>query len=203
MTASAKRTSLSRSLMLLGFSAATLLLPVQRQAAASTPTNMGAATSDAKPGMKLPPIEEPGLFLPFEEKAPASNAQDTRLVIKLSDRKVYLYRGNNVQVSYPIGVGKAGWETPTGTFKVIDMQRNPAWQHPFSGKIIPPGTDNPLGLRWIAFWTDGNNQIGLHGTPQENLVGQAVSHGCVRMRNRDILALFEKVSVDTPVIVQP
>jgi hypothetical protein len=67
----------------------------------------------------------------------------------------------------------------------------------------PPGPENPLGARWIGFWTDGNNAIGFHGTPHEHLIGQAVSHGCVRMRNTDVIELYERIRVGAQVIVQP
>ncbi|WP_369831820.1 L,D-transpeptidase [Chlorogloea sp. CCALA 695] len=135
--------------------------------------------------------------------SPASNTETTNLVLKLSDRRVYLYQGNKLTNSYPVAIGKAGWETPVGSYKVMEMQRDPIWQHPWTGKLVPPGAKNPLGARWIGFWTDGKNFIGFHGTPQENLLGQAVSHGCVRMRNQDILALYAQVDVGTPVTVKP
>ena len=135
--------------------------------------------------------------------SPASNTETTNLVLKLSDRRVYLYQGNKLTNSYPVAIGKAGWETPVGSYKVMEMQRDPIWQHPWTGKLVPPGAKNPLGARWIGFWTDGKNFIGFHGTPQENLIGQAVSHGCVRMRNQDILALYAQVDVGTPVTVKP
>jgi lipoprotein-anchoring transpeptidase ErfK/SrfK len=150
----------------------------------------------------LPPLGAPSLYLPSEETTPESTVDNTYLVIKLSQRRVYVYQNDKLKVSYPIAVGKAGWETPMGTYKVIDMQRDPAWEHPWSGEVIPPGPDNPLGARWIGFWTDGRNFIGFHGTPNEHLVGQAVSHGCIRMRNKDILALYALVSMGTPVKVE-
>jgi L,D-transpeptidase ErfK/SrfK len=125
----------------------------------------------------------------------------TYLLIKLSRRRVYFYKNGKLQTSYPIAIGKAGWETPVGTFEIIDMQRDPVWENPFTGKIIPPGRNNPLGVAWIGFWTDGINQIGFHGTYNENLVGQPVSHGCIRMRNRDILKLYEQVNISTLVKV--
>jgi L,D-transpeptidase ErfK/SrfK len=135
--------------------------------------------------------------------SPTSTTQITQVIIKLSDRRVYLYRGNELATSYPVAIGKAGWETPVGRYKVMEMQRNPIWQHPLTGKLFPPGAENPLGARWIGFWTDGNNFIGFHGTPQEELVGRAVSHGCVRMRNQDILALYAQLEIGTPVTVEP
>ncbi len=131
----------------------------------------------------------------------SSQTMNIRLVIKLSQRKVYLYNGDQEITNYPIAVGKKGWETPKGDFKVIDMLENPSWEHPWNGTVIGPGPENPLGDRWIGFWTDGKNFIGFHGTPAEQLVGQAVSHGCIRMRNNDVRKLFEQVRVGTPVMV--
>ncbi|MEG3440191.1 L,D-transpeptidase [Pannus brasiliensis CCIBt3594] len=126
---------------------------------------------------------------------------DTRLVLNLKQRRLYVYRGDKAIASYRVAIGRKGWETPIGQFSVIQMVRDPAWEHPLTGQIVPSGGKNPLGARWIGFWTDGKNSIGFHGTPDEHLIGRAVSHGCVRMRNRDIKTLFEKVSVGTPVTV--
>ncbi len=126
-----------------------------------------------------------------------------RLVIRLSKRRVFYYEGTQEITSYPIAVGKKGWETPRGSFAIINMVRDPAWQHPWNGEIMPPGPDNPLGDRWIGFWSDGKNMIGFHGTPNEESVGRAASHGCIRMKNNDVRALFEKVAIGAPVIVEP
>jgi hypothetical protein len=127
----------------------------------------------------------------------------THLVLSISERQVYAYQDDRILKTFPVAVGKGGWETPTGEFKVQRMIRNPAWQSPWTGEVIPPADDNPLGLRWIGFWTDGKDVIGFHGTPNESLIGQAVSHGCVRMKNRDIVALFELVEVGMTVKVIP
>lgn len=124
------------------------------------------------------------------------------LVVDLSDRKVYFYYDNKLQTTYAIAVGQPGWETPTGAFTVENMQVNPTWQHPITGEIIPPGPNNPLGSRWIGFTSNKNLEIGFHGTDQTNLLGQAVSHGCVRMRNQDIQAIYAQISVGTPVSVR-
>ncbi len=128
---------------------------------------------------------------------------DARLVVSLSDRQVTLYRGSSVQATYPIAVAQAGWETPTGTFQVLNKEQNPIFVHPITGEEIPPGADNPLGVAWVGFWTDGESEIGFHGTNQEELIGEAVSHGCLRMRNADIEAIYAQVSEGTPVVVQP
>lgn len=126
-----------------------------------------------------------------------------RLVIRLSDRRVYLYRGDRLERSFPVAIGRAGWETPTGEFEVLSKLENPGWTNPLTNEVFPPGPDNPLGDRWIAFWTDGNNEIGFHGTPNPESVGQAASHGCVRMYNEDVQELFQLVEIGTVVTVEP
>lgn len=126
----------------------------------------------------------------------------TRLVVKLSDRHVYLYKDDHVIGKYSLAVGQAGWETPTGSYKILDKEQNPSWVHPITGIETPPGPNNPLGKAWIGFWTDGKTEIGFHGTNQEELIGQAVSHGCLRMRNEDIENIFAQVDIGTPVIVE-
>ncbi len=126
----------------------------------------------------------------------------SRLVVDLSDARVYSYWGDRLIASYPIAVGQPGWETPTGSFQVLYLKRNPVWKHPITGDPIPAGPNNPLGDRWIGFWADERHQIGFHGTNKEQLVGQAVSHGCLRMRNTDIRALYEQVNLGTQVIVR-
>lgn len=153
------------------------------------------------PNPLTPPL--PDTPAPDSPAAVAPNPTISHLVIRLGERRVYAHQGDTVLHSYPIAVGRQGWETPTGEFAIFQMLENPAWEHPWNGTVIPPGPDNPLGDRWIGFWSDGTNVIGFHGTPAEELVGQAVSHGCIRMKNNDVRALFEQVTVGTPVRVQP
>ncbi|MGB3790828.1 MAG: L,D-transpeptidase [Phormidesmis sp.] len=135
-------------------------------------------------------------------KAPASVAQSpVTLRLSLTGRHLEVETPGKPVVRYDVAVGQADWQTPVGSFAVTSMIEQPAWQHPITKEDIPPGPDNPLGDRWIGFWTDGEAQIGFHGTNQEELIGQAVSHGCVRMRNRDIRDLYERVSIGTSVEV--
>lgn len=135
--------------------------------------------------------------------SPTAPLQATRIVLKRSERIVYVYQGEQELARFPVAVGKPGWETPLGAFHVSSMVKNPGWTHPFTGEIMPPGSNNPLGERWIEFWTDGTNSIGFHGTSNRASVGQAASHGCVRMYNEDIEQMYQWVSEHTPVIVQP
>lgn len=142
----------------------------------------------------IPPLGSSEHFLP--------EIIESRLILRLQERRVYYYEGEELISSYPVAIGREGWETPTGSFQILQKVEHPSWEHPFTGDVIPPGPENPLGVRWLGFWTDGQNFIGFHGTPNEELIGQAVSHGCVRMRNQDIIALFDKVEMGTPVIVE-
>lgn len=127
----------------------------------------------------------------------------TKLVLNLKERRVYAYNEDKVLMSYPVAIGKKGWETPTGNFKVIQMIKDPVWQNPWNGKIVPSGPKGPIGERWIGFWSDGKNTIGFHGTPTVKSLGTAASHGCVRMRNEDVKVLFEVVTPGLPVVVVP
>ncbi|NJR50908.1 MAG: L,D-transpeptidase [Leptolyngbyaceae cyanobacterium CSU_1_3] len=128
---------------------------------------------------------------------------DSKIVVDLSDRRVFLYKQNRRVASYLVAIGQEGWETPTGSFKVLQMYRNPVWQHPITGQKILPGKKNPLGQWWIGFTNQEDLLIGFHGTAEEDLLGQAVSHGCVRMKNLDIGKIYREVAIGTPVTVRP
>jgi L,D-transpeptidase ErfK/SrfK len=181
----------------------------------SSPTIEVPATDNQ--ALEVPPIDNQALEIPslpslgaaddYLPIAPSTTpvvvAETLRLELRLGERKVYVFNNDEIIASYPVAIGRAGWETPTGNFVVRDMIENPGWENFRTGEVMPPGEDNPLGVRWISFWTDGVNEIGFHGTTDEELIGQAVSHGCVRMRNQDVTALFSKVAIGTPVVVKP
>lgn len=168
------------------------LLPL-RPATALPTASQGSAVTALQP-LDLPPLGTATRFLP----------EQLKLILKLRERRVYLYKDEEVAASYPVAVGKRGWETPTGTFKILHKVKNPVWENPFNGYVIPAGANNPLGDRLIVFAPMGKEgYVGFHGTTNESLIGQAVSHGCVRMKNNDIRALFEQVNVGTPVVVVP
>ena len=108
--------------------------------------------------------------------------------------------------TYPIAVGKAGLETPAGLYDVQWKETNPSWHVPNSswagalaGKTIPPGPDDPIKARWMAF----NGGAGIHGIdPSEyGSIGHNASHGCVRMRIPDVIELYDQTPVHTPVFV--
>jgi lipoprotein-anchoring transpeptidase ErfK/SrfK len=106
--------------------------------------------------------------------------------------------------SYPIAVGQQGLQTPAGLYHVQDKVVNPSWQVPFSswtgslaGQVIPPGPDDPLKARWLGIF----NGAGIHGTDETWSIGHAVSHGCVRMTIPDVIDLYDRVKVGTPVYI--
>lgn len=140
---------------------------------------------------------------------------DVYLLLRLRERRLYLMRSADDDRparrldSFPVAIGRKEFATPTGRFRVTEKIVDPAflqfdWENParVTGRI-DPGPDNPLGLRWIGFTTAYGWDIGFHGTPRPELLGQAVSHGCVRMRNSDVVKLYGRIDVGTPVIVQP
>lgn len=157
--------------------------------------------------LKLKDDDEPKISLVLklkQQKITLLKLKQPRVILlKLKQKMVYVYLGSSLQNSYPVAIGKSGWETPTGKFQVIQMLKNPGWTNFQTGELVEPGNSNPLGERWIAFWTDHKDLIGFHGTPDRASVGLAVSHGCVRMYNEDVRELYKMVRIGTPVIVEP
>ncbi len=139
------------------------------------------------------------------QTAYATDAQvvtDSRIVLNLQQRRVYLYKSDMLVSSYPVAVGTAETPTPRGEFSVSQMIENPVWQSPWTGEVHQPGPDSALGLRWIEFATSDKGAFGFHGTPTLDSIGTAASNGCVRMRNEDVVALFSQVGVGTSVTIQ-
>jgi lipoprotein-anchoring transpeptidase ErfK/SrfK len=153
---------------------------------------------------KVPALSSPYAVNPNRQLWDRAAMKVTRLEVSISKRKVTAFHGEIALKSYPVAVGKSGWGTPVGSHKVLQTIEYPAWENPFTGDVIPSkDPENPLGDRWIGFWTDGNNWSGFHGTPNRASVGQAASHGCIRMYNEDIRELFANVSVGAVVKVIP
>ncbi|MBA3301032.1 MAG: L,D-transpeptidase family protein [Thermoleophilaceae bacterium] len=109
--------------------------------------------------------------------------------------------------TYKVAVGQAAFDTPGGLRSIQSIQPNPTWNVPskpwagaLAGQTIPPGDPrNPLKAFFLALGGDG---IGIHGTAEEWSIGTRASHGCIRMRVRDVKDLRKRVSVGTPVRVR-
>jgi len=141
----------------------------------------------------------------------AAAPSPVHLLLRVAERRLYLiddHRGAPVE-SFPIAVGRTGHETPIGTFAVVQMIEHPDFDvvdpkdYTRLVRRIPPGPENPLGERWIGFLRDATGTTGIHGTPHPELLGQAVSGGCIRMRNADVVRVYERVQLGTPVVIEP
>ncbi|OCA85339.1 L,D-transpeptidase [Pseudobacillus wudalianchiensis] len=94
-----------------------------------------------------------------------------------------LFDGNKLIKAYPIAVGKILSPTPSGTYTIINKQRNPG---------------GPFGVLWMGL---SKPHYGIHGTNNPASIGKNVSHGCIRMFNHDVLELSSKVSIGTGVFI--
>lgn len=112
------------------------------------------------------------------------------VLVSIPDRKLVVVQNDEVIASFPVAVGAAASPSPTGEFEIATRVTNPTYYHP--GTVIPAGKHNPLGSRWIGLNKKG---YGIHGTNVPTSVGRAASHGCIRLRNRDIEQLFSMVRV--------
>ncbi len=184
--------------------------PARKSSTSQSPTSQkgNARSSPATATSTAAPSKSSGTSAPAPAAKPDVAATErpsvenvVNLVLKLKEKRVYVYQGEKLLKKYPVAIGKKGWETPTGEWQVMEKIKNPAWTSFKTGEVFPPGTENPLGARWIGFWTDGQDVIGFHGTANLKSIGTAASHGCVRMRNRDVKALFPLVKVGTTVKV--
>ncbi len=117
-----------------------------------------------------------------------------RIVVSFPDRKLAVVEGDRVIKVYDIAVGKASTPSPAGEFQIVNHIANPTWYGP--GKVVGPGPGNPVGTRWMGLSASG---YGIHGTNAPGSIGKAASHGCIRMRNRDVEELFELVGVGVTV----
>lgn len=112
------------------------------------------------------------------------------LVLSIPDRKLALMEDGTVVKVYDVAVGKPSTPSPTGEMKIINKVVNPTYYH--KGKVVKPGKSNPLGNRWMGLSSPG---YGIHGTNVQRSIGKAASHGCFRMRKRDVEDLFKQVEV--------
>jgi lipoprotein-anchoring transpeptidase ErfK/SrfK len=112
------------------------------------------------------------------------------VVISVADRKLVVVEDESVIAKFSVAVGATASPSPRGEFRIINRVSNPTYYHP--GTVIPSGKDNPLGTRWIGLSLQG---YGIHGTNVPRSIGRAASHGCIRLRNRDIERLFALLQV--------
>lgn len=150
---------------------------------------------------------QPNRAFAGEDRVPFSSAYAPgTIVVKTTERRLYLVVSRNRALRYPVGVGKSGRQW-TGQRQIVAMFLAPAWMPPAEVKH-----DNPRIPDYIAGGTPGNpmgaaamvltgGEYAIHGTNRPNSIGGFVSYGCIRMLNQDILSLYRRVGVGSPVIV--
>ncbi len=159
------------------------------------------------------PGEGTPIFLPTQYVLP--NTPKNGVVLNIATKRLFYFpaaeEGKPRQVlTYPIGIGRVGWETPLGTTTVVSKARDPHWYVPRSVRlehaemgnplpsVVPPGPDNPLGTRVLKLDMPGYL---IHGTNQPYGVGMRVSHGCVRLYPENIEFLYALVDVGENVTI--
>ena len=168
----------------------------------------------ANPGIDpwIPPAATP-ILLPTQYVLPATPRSG--IVLNIATMRLFYFppaqEGEPQQVlTYPIGIGRVGWETPVGSAQVIAKARDPHWYVPLSVReehaadgealpaVVPPGPDNPLGRHVLKLDMPGYL---IHGTNQPYGVGMRVSHGCVRLYPENIETLYSMVNIGTAVTI--
>jgi lipoprotein-anchoring transpeptidase ErfK/SrfK len=144
--------------------------------------------------------------LPKVTTAQLSARYPAYIVIDRGGFTLHYYSHLKLQSSYPIAVGMQGLETTPGMYAIQWKQVNPPWYVPndswagsLAGQTIPPGPQDPLKARFMSF----NGGAGIHGIdPSEyGTIGHNASHGCVRMTIPDVISLYSKTPVGTPVYI--
>ncbi|WP_026689628.1 L,D-transpeptidase family protein [Alteribacter aurantiacus] len=107
------------------------------------------------------------------------------ILVSISNRTLTLYENNRVVAVYPIAVGRMLFDTPIGDFIIVNREPNPG---------------GPFGALWLSL---SKKSYGIHGTNDPSSIGQAVSRGCVRMFNNDVLELGSIVPNGTRVSIRP
>ena len=121
--------------------------------------------------------------------------------ISLKERYLTLFDNGKVVERFPVAIGAPESPTPAGSYAITRMEDAPVYHK--GGKVIAPGPKNPVGVRYMAYFQLGSGEYAIHGTAWPNWVKlrSAVSLGCIRMLNKDVVTLFQQVDVGTPVVV--
>ena len=163
---------------------------------------------DANPGVD-PFLPKPGdtITIPTAWIPPFTSVRPT-IVINLPEYRLYYFPddASGEVLTFPLGIGDEGKDTPTGTYSIVEKIRNPAWRVPESirsgnrrlPRIVPPGPENPMGPPALRL---SRSAILIHGTNRPWGIGRRSSHGCLRLYPEDIVQLFRLVEKGTEVAV--
>ena len=177
-------------------------LPAQAQSGAR-----GELAVEEQPGYE-PSAEEERVAPAYQRQAVFFRTSEPpgTIVVHTSQRFLYLVQGNNRAVRYGIGVGREGFQW-AGLLKISRKSEWPDWtppaemiaRQPYLPRWMAGGPDNPLGARALYL---GNTIYRIHGTNQPHTIGHAVSSGCFRLVNGEVIVLYERVPVGTMVVVR-
>ncbi|MBI2719402.1 MAG: L,D-transpeptidase [Rhizobiales bacterium] len=132
------------------------------------------------------------------------------IIVRTAMRRLYYVLGSGQAIEYQVGVGREGFEW-SGVNRVSRMAEWPDWRPPqvmiereaAKGRYIPAfmpgGTDNPLGARAIYI---GNTEYRIHGTTDPQSIGKAMSSGCIRLMNEEVIDLYNRVAIGALVAVE-
>jgi lipoprotein-anchoring transpeptidase ErfK/SrfK len=112
------------------------------------------------------------------------------VLVSIADRRLAVIEDGSVLAYFPIAVGAAVSPSPTGEFEIVNRVANPAYYH--EGVVMTASENSPVGTRWIGLNLKG---YGIHGTNAPRSIGRAASHGCIRLRNRDVERLYAMLRV--------
>ena len=153
------------------------------------------------------------IALPTAATNPRVTGFGKQILIVLSQHKIYLYNNNKVEKTYRCATGQRRYPTPQGTFHIGKKVKNPSWHNGYSSwsrgmpSYIRPGPNNPLGTRAMYVYksTKGTKDTGvrIHGVPrsENSSIGHSASHGCLRMKRKDVENLYPRVPVNTIVYI--
>ncbi len=147
-----------------------------------------AAVEPAAP-VTPPAVEAPPVTAPAKPRELKTRKRAKRIVVSLPERKLAVLDQGQVVKTYPVAVGAEASPSPTGEFRITSKVTDPTYYRP--GMIVTPGPANPLGSRWLGLDLE---HYGIHGTNEPQSIGQAASHGCIRMANSDVEDLFALAS---------
>jgi len=159
----------------------------------------------ANPGVD-PWLPEVGARIPIPSEWILPKGPRKGLVLNIPEMRLYYYLPNSRVMTFPLGVGVEGQDTPAGRYRIGEKRTNPVWHVPPSIqkemeqpiKRVPPGPDNPLGKYWMRL---SRTSYGIHGTNNPWAIGRYVTHGCIRLYPEDIAYLYARVPPRTPVRV--
>ena len=123
-------------------------------------------------------------------KLPARARTRRVVLVSIADRRLAVIEDGNVLAYFPVAVGAETSPSPAGEFEIVNRVANPAYYH--DGVVMAASENSPVGTRWIGLNLKG---YGIHGTNAPRSIGRAASHGCIRLRNRDVERLYAMLRV--------